>query len=50
MEEALKVLGLRLVRWKSEEMAPMHDNPECVPFVCSFLVVVVRSRCFGTDT
>ncbi|KAK4703796.1 Ataxin-3, partial [Phenoliferia sp. Uapishka_3] len=28
MEEALKVLGLRLVRWKSEEMKGFHENPE----------------------
>lgn len=30
MEEAIKVFGLRLVRWGSEEMAHVHDKPECV--------------------
>lgn len=28
IEEALKVLGLRLVRWKSSEMRAVHDKPE----------------------
>lgn len=30
MEEALKVLGLRLARWGSEEMANVHSHPEYV--------------------
>lgn len=30
MEEALKVLGLKLVRWQSKEMKDVHDTPECV--------------------
>ncbi|GAA5907034.1 hypothetical protein JCM5296_006573 [Sporobolomyces johnsonii] len=30
MEEALKVFGLRLVRWGSKEMASVHNNPECI--------------------
>lgn len=28
MEEALKVLGLKLVRWQSKEMKDAHDTPE----------------------
>jgi hypothetical protein len=28
LEEALKVLGLRLVRWQSQEMVERHENPE----------------------
>lgn len=28
MENALQVLGLRLVRWKSQEMKDSHDHPE----------------------
>ncbi|BGP48641.1 hypothetical protein JCM10450v2_004517 [Rhodotorula kratochvilovae] len=28
MEEALKVLGLRLIRWGSKEMTAVHDQPE----------------------
>lgn len=30
MENALKVWGLRLVRWGSKEMQQVHDRPECV--------------------
>ncbi|GAA6041114.1 hypothetical protein JCM8097_004119 [Rhodosporidiobolus ruineniae] len=30
MEEALKVLGLRLVRWGSKEMSHVHNTPEAV--------------------
>ncbi|GAA5870782.1 hypothetical protein JCM3774_001676 [Rhodotorula dairenensis] len=30
MEEALKVWGLRLVRWGSKEMQPIHNRPELV--------------------
>ncbi|BGP25056.1 hypothetical protein JCM10295v2_003976 [Rhodotorula toruloides] len=30
MEQAIKVFGLRLVRWGSEEMAHVHDKPELV--------------------
>ncbi|GAA5999854.1 hypothetical protein JCM10207_005937 [Rhodosporidiobolus poonsookiae] len=30
MEEALKVLGLRLVRWGSKEMASVHNKPEAI--------------------
>jgi ataxin-3 len=34
MENALKVWGLRLVRWGSKEMQQVHDRPECV---CCFV-------------
>lgn len=28
IEAALKMLGLRLVRWQSEEMTSLRDKPE----------------------
>lgn len=37
MEEALKVLGLRLVRWKSQDMKSVHSTPEYVLPLLPFL-------------
>lgn len=28
IEKALQVVGLRLVRWESQDMQPYHNNPE----------------------
>lgn len=40
MEEALQVLGLRLVRWGSKEMESLHNTPECVSSSPPFSVSV----------
>ncbi|KAL8279488.1 hypothetical protein RQP46_008050 [Phenoliferia psychrophenolica] len=51
MEEALKVLGLRLVRWKSKEMVDFHDKPESMEgFVLNHQLHWYTIRRFGTET
>ena len=41
MEQALAVMGLKMVRWGAQEMADVHDRPEYVP---SFPLLDVLTR------
>ncbi|BGO91813.1 hypothetical protein NBRC10512_007610 [Rhodotorula toruloides] len=50
MEEAIKVFGLRLVRWGSEEMAHVHDKPELIEgFLLNHQLHWFSIRRFGTQ-
>ncbi|GAA6003713.1 josephin domain-containing protein [Rhodotorula paludigena] len=49
MEEALKLFGLRLIRWGSKEMASVHDSPENVEaFLLNHQLHWFSIRRFGT--
>ncbi|BGP32514.1 hypothetical protein JCM10296v2_004295 [Rhodotorula toruloides] len=50
MEEAIKVFGLRLVRWGSEEMAHAHEKPELIEgFLLNHQLHWFSIRRFGTQ-